>query len=140
VARRVRIVWNGDLGPVLRLPTAEAVRELARYPSIGKPGAERILLLCGAAPVLALDSNAMRVLLRLGYGREGATYAQTHRMVQGAGEAELPQTVTARRRAHLLLRHHGQTICRRTHPRCHTCPLRIDCPSAETFMRHSTAG
>ena len=34
----------------------------------GEPGAEKVLLFSGSAPVLALDSNALRVLLRLGFG------------------------------------------------------------------------
>ena len=35
-----------------------------------------------------------------------------------AAEAEVALTVAARRRAYLLLRHHGQTLCRRTAPMC----------------------
>ncbi len=132
VARRVIARWGGNLRPVLQLPRAEALGELQRYPAIGRPGAERILLLCGADPVLALDSNALRVLLRLGYGREGANYGQTYRTVQAAAAREVPDTTAARRAAFLVLRRHGQTLCRRTKPRCAECPLRADCPSAGT--------
>jgi endonuclease III len=129
VARRVAAVWHGNLRPVLRLPFVEARRELSRYPAIGEPGAERILLLCGAHPVLALDSNALRVLQRLGYGREQQQWARTYRSVQATADPELPPSVAARRTAFLLLRQHGQTLCRRSRPRCVECPLQPDCPA-----------
>jgi len=129
VARRVLKVWDGNLRQILRLPLPEARRELTKYPAIGEPGAERILLLCGAHPVLGLDSNALRVLTRLGYGREYPEWAKTYRTVQTAAARELPLTVAARRQAYLLLRLHGQTLCRRSAPRCRDCPLEPDCPT-----------
>ena len=129
IADRVDRVWKGDLRPVLKRPLAEARRELARYPSIGEAGAERILLLCGSHAVLGLDSNALRVLLRLGYGRDLARWDRTYREVQTAASAELPATIGARQRAFLLLRRHGQTLCRRSAPRCVACPLVVDCPT-----------
>ena len=129
VARRVLEVWGGSLRSAARLPLQEARHELAKYPSIGEPGAERILLLSGAHAVLGLDSNALRVLQRLGYGREYPQWAKTYRAVQAAAGAELPLTVAARRSAYLLLRQHGQALCRRSAPRCLQCPLRPDCPT-----------
>jgi endonuclease III len=33
-------------------------------------------------------------------------------------------------RAHLLLKRHGQELCRRTRPRCAECPLAAGCPAA----------
>ena len=135
VAHRVRAVWNGDLGPVRRLPLAQARRELARYPAIGEPGAERILLLSGSHPVLGLDSNALRVLQRLGYGKPAAQWAKAYRSAQRAGERQLRPTVAARREAYLLLREHGKTVCRRTAPRCQECPIRPDCPTGSARRR-----
>lgn len=133
VAERVLGTWSGNLKRALKLPFEAARKELTKYPSIGEPGAERILLLCGAYPVLGLDSNALRVLQRLGYGRTLRTYAGTYRSAQAAASAELPETVPARREAFLLLRQHGQTLCRRTAPRCTACPLRPDCPTGRSL-------
>jgi endonuclease III len=133
VAERMATKWDGDLSPVLRLPFIEARRELTRYPSIGVPGAERILLLSGAHGVLALDSNGLRVLLRLGYGTESRQYARAYAAVQEAAERELPRTVAARRSAHLLLRLHGRTLCRTTKPRCGECPLLPHCPAGRAW-------
>jgi endonuclease III len=131
VAERVLGVWAGNLKRVLKLPFDAARKELTKYPAIGEPGAERILLLSGAYPVLGLDSNALRVLQRLGYGRTMRSYTATYRSAQAAASAELPETVPARRQAYLLLRHHGQTLCRRTAPRCPACPLEADCPTGQ---------
>jgi endonuclease III len=103
-----------------------------RFPGIGKPGAERIELFTGTRAVLALDSNALRVLVRLGYGDSGAAYATTYRQAQARASTELAATVPARRRAHQLLRRHGQTICRRVSPACLRCALADHCPSAFT--------
>ncbi len=129
VAERVQDKWDGNLNAALRLPLDQAKRELARYPSIGRAGAERILLLTGVHPVLGLDSNALRVLQRLGYGRLLKGWDAQYRSAQEAASAELPDTAASRRRAFLLLRHHGQTVCRRTAPRCNDCPLLVDCPT-----------
>jgi len=134
VADRVQRVWSGSLDAALRLPLAAARRELKKYPAIGEPGAERILLLTGASPVLGLESNAVRVLLRLGYGREDAQWAKTYRAVQAAASDELPATIKTRQRASLLLRHHGQTICRRSEPLCGDCPVVPDCPTGRTRL------
>jgi len=124
----VRDTWRGTLRSVLRLPEADARRALKSFPSIGPPGADKILLLMGARPILALDSNALRVLLRLGYGREHKSYAASYRSAQAAAMAELPKTVPALTTAFVMLQHHGRELCRRNHPRCTECPIRPSCP------------
>lgn len=128
VAATVRDTWRGSLRGVLRLPYAEARRVLKAFPSIGPPGADKILLLTGSQPILALDSNALRVLLRLGYGREHKSYATSYASAQSAAMESLPGTVPSLSTAFLLLRRHGQELCRRSHPSCTICPLRSSCP------------
>ena len=131
-ADRVIKKWNGHLEAALKLPQAEARRELTKYPGVGEPGAERILLLTGTHPILGLESNSLRVLQRLGYGAEQANWSRGYRDSQAAADRELPRTVTARRAAFLLLRHHGRSVCRRTLPHCPECPLVDDCPTGST--------
>jgi endonuclease III len=128
VAITVRDKWRGSLRSVLKLPYAEARRALKAFPSIGPPGADKILLLTGARPILALDSNALRVLLRLGYGREDKNYAKSYASAQASAMAVLPKTIPSLRSAFLLLQHHGRELCRRNHPSCTVCPLRSSCP------------
>jgi len=124
----VRDTWKGSLRGVLKLPYAEARRALKSFPSIGPPGADKILLLTGSQPVLALDSNALRVLLRLGYGHEHKNYATSYASAQSAAMEALPKTIPALTTAFLLLQHHGRELCRRNHPSCTMCPVRTSCP------------
>jgi endonuclease III len=63
-------VFDSDLRSVLKKPLPQAKRALKRFPSIGDPGAEKILLLTRSYPVMALDSNGLRVLCRV--ARRGA--------------------------------------------------------------------
>ena len=56
--------FDGDLGTVLRLPAQKAKKLLMQFPMIGEPGAEKILLFSGVLPLLALESNGVRVLVR----------------------------------------------------------------------------
>ncbi len=123
--------------PAARVTRLRRCAELAiaaatwtRFPGIGKPGVERIALFTGTSAVLALDSNALRVLVRLGYADPDAPYAATYRQAQARAGAMLAETVPARQRAHQLLRRHGQTTCRRSAPACARCPLTDHCPSA----------
>jgi endonuclease-3 len=119
--------FDGDLKPVLKLPLEQAKKALRKFPSIGEPGAEKILLIAGSHPVLALDSNGLRVLLRFGFGREDKNYTKSYRSAQEAVAPHLPLDVAWLTRAHQLLRRHGQELCKTNHPHCDACPLRDDC-------------
>jgi endonuclease-3 len=126
-ARIVLEEFDGDLRPVLKLPTPNAQKALQQFPGIGEPGAEKILLFTRTTPVLALESNGLRVLLRLGFGEEKKSYSTTYRLVQKAAGQELDRDWSLLIQAHLLLRRHGQEVCRRSEPGCGECPLAADC-------------
>jgi endonuclease III len=121
-------------------PLRQAKRALMRFPSIGEPGAEKILLLARSHPVLGLDSNGVRVLTRLGLVEEAKTYSATYRAVQRFAAQYAARGFDWLIRAHQLLRQHGQELCRRSRPRCAACPLSDGCafytgigwPSADT--------
>src|SRR5689334_1072788 len=57
IGRITQDEFRGDLDQVLKLPVSEAKRALKKFPAIGEPAAEKILLFCGAQPILALESN-----------------------------------------------------------------------------------
>jgi endonuclease III len=118
---------GGDLRSVLKLDIPAASKILKKFPSIGDPGAEKILLFCGASPVLALESNALRVLTRLGYGTESKSYSATYKSAQLALAGEMKKDCAWLARAHLLLRAHGQALCKRASPDCDACPLTTRC-------------
>ena len=119
--------WSGDLTTLLDLPLADAKRGLKKFPMIGDAGAERILLIARRLRALPLESNGLRVLLRLGYGHEAKSYATTYRSVQTALGSEIREDYRWLWKAHQLLRQHGQRLCKSTSPRCVDCPLTSGC-------------
>lgn len=79
---------------------------------------------------LALESNGLRALLRLGLRREGTSCAASYRSVTAALADELPASAIERLAAHQLLRTLGQSLCTRSSPDCDARPLARRCPSA----------
>ena len=124
--------FDGSLDDVCRRPLPEAMKQLMRIRGIGEPGAEKILLLTRSHPVMGLDSNGLRVLTRLGYGSESKTYTATYRSAASSALSELGTNIAALTDANLLLRTHGQTVCKTNNPRCGACVIRDDCPSARS--------
>lgn len=108
----------------------EARKVLRRFPGVGEPGADRLLLAAGSAATLAPDSNGLRVLVRLGFAKEDKSYAKTYRAAAEAVAPELPHDAAWLASAHQLLRRHGQETCRRSEPRCDVCPLENSCAFA----------
>jgi endonuclease-3 len=120
--------FGGDLASVLKLPPQKAKKLLMQFPMTGEPGAEKILMFSDALGVLALESNGLRVLVRLGFGEERKSYSATYKSVREVTLEELPADYKLLTKAHLLLRQHGQRLCLRNGPVCHACPVRSDCP------------
>jgi endonuclease III len=127
IARITRETFGGDVDAVRGLPLPRARRALMQFPSIGEPGAEKILLFGRVYPVLGLDSNGVRVLTRLGVVAEARSYSATYRGVQRLAQEYAGLGIEWLQRAHLLLRQHGQELCRRNRPACERCPLNADC-------------
>jgi endonuclease III len=119
--------FDSDLRLALKNPLPQAKKALKRFPSIGDPGAEKILLFTRSYPVMALESNGLRVLCRIGFAEEQKNYSATYRLVQGAIREQLPRDCDSLIRAHQLLRQHGQELCKRSKPRCTECPVRDGC-------------
>jgi endonuclease III len=121
--------FGGDLRAAMRGPADMAKRALRSFPGIGEPGADKILLFSGQLAELAPDSNALRVLVRLGLVREEKSYSRTYAASREAAQ-DLPAEPSAMQEAHLLLQQHGRTLCTRSRPRCDACPLARRCAYA----------
>jgi endonuclease III len=128
-ARIAHEEFGGDLDEVVHEPLPVAKKALQSFPGIGEPGAEKILLFSGRQALLAPESNGLRVLVRLGLVREEKSYSKTYASAREAAKS-LPTTPRAMQEAHLLLQLHGQTLCRRSDPRCDSCPLAGGCAHA----------
>ena len=131
IARITLSQFEGDLDSILDKPYAEAKRALKQFPAIGDPGAEKILLFCGMASGLPLESNGLRVLTRLGWGRVQKSYGAMYRSVMDDLAPDLPHSPKQLTEAHLLLREHGKTLCKDTSPLCSACPLANACDYAK---------
>lgn len=127
IAMRVQNEYGGDLRAALTGPISAARKTLKKFPGIADPGADRILLFAGITPIAAVPSNATQVVVRILNGREDANYVANYREAQQAIEAEVVNTVDARTRAYLLVKCHGQEICKRTKPKCEECPINANC-------------
>ena len=119
--------FAGDLKQALKLPFQKAKQALRKFPSIGEPSAEKILLFTRAYPVLGLDSNGLRVLLRLGFGEEKKNYSASYRSVQEALADQLKADYDWLIESHVLLRQHGKELCKTNRPLCEQCPVRKSC-------------
>jgi endonuclease III len=138
IARMVQKEFSGNLSAALKTRMQEekkvpgsgirgAKKLLQKFPVIGEPGAEKILLFANVAPVAAVPSAALGVPSRLYFGEEGKNYAASYQHAREALSADLPETFEARQRAYLLLKKHGQEICKRTKPKCENCPVTGQC-------------
>jgi len=138
IARRVKDEFGGDLTAVLKKWMQEekkkpgagirgAKKVLQEFPVIGEPSAEKILLFAKLAPVAAVPSAHLHVMMRLFFGGEGKNYAADYRKAREILSAGLPETFEARQRMYLLLKKHGQEICKRSKPKCEICPLTAHC-------------
>jgi endonuclease-3 len=128
IAERVQKEFGGDLRGALRgLSVAKARSALRKFPGIGDPGAERILLFGGISPVAAVPSNCPHVLVRIRTGREPENYAATYKEAQRMIAAETAANFDARTRAYLLLKRHGQQLCKLSNPKCAACPVSGSC-------------
>src|SRR5262249_2608759 len=137
ISALVKQAFAGDLRATLKKPLAEAKKALKKFPTIGDPGAEKILLFARTAPVAAVPSNCVHVLLRLGFGEEKKNYAASYRSAQEAIRAEQPEEFGALIRTYLLLKQHGHELCKRSRPLCESCPVPSDCRYFQRTRRAS---
>jgi endonuclease-3 len=136
IAERVLKQYRGDLREGLNgLSVTQARGALKQFPNIADPGADRILLFAGISPVAAVPSNCPHVLVRIQAGQERENYGRTYREAQQLMEDGLPPKFDSRTRAYLLLKCHGQRLCKSSNPRCDICPVATDCAFAAGKQR-----
>src|SRR5689334_15518244 len=96
LAERVVKEFDGDLGAALRAMSHKRAHAASvAFPSIANLGADRIHL-----------------LVRILRGQDDGNYAAGYKMAQQAIQTATPATFDARIQAYLLLRRHGQLICK----------------------------
>ena len=96
IAARVQHELDGDLRSPLVGPLERARKALKKFPNIADPGADRILLFSGIAPIAAVPSNCPHVLVRIIHGQERENYGVTYREAQEAIENETAKKADVR--------------------------------------------
>lgn len=127
IAQRVVNEFGGDLRAGLVGPAKEVRKSLKKFPNIADPGADRILLFGELQPAAAVPSNCPQVLVRIQLGFERENYGVNYREAQKLIEDDIPERFQLRMRAYLLLKQHGQTLCKRSDPKCDQCPVNENC-------------
>ena len=120
--------FEGNLDEVVAGPVKSAKRALRRFPGIGEPGAEKILLFTRSHPFLAPESNGLRVLVRFGICPERRSYSATYAAAREVAASELGLDYDVLLSARYYLRRHGQELCRRKAPECEACAASQKCP------------
>src|SRR5437764_1634269 len=127
IVARIKDQLGGDLRAGLVGPLADVRKMLKKFPNIADPGADRILLFAEIAPLAAVPSNCVHVLVRIRRGQERENYGVNYRDAQQDIAMEIPEKFEARQRAYLLLKRHGQELCKRANPKCEKCPVSSFC-------------
>lgn len=128
IAERVENEFGGDLrNAIVGTTTKDVRKKLKKLPGIADPGVDRIFLFGKITPSAAVPSNCPHVLVRIQLGLERESYAVTYREAASLIEEEIPEQFHPRMRAYLLLKEHGQTLCKRSKPKCEECPVNSHC-------------
>ena len=129
IAQRVVQEFDGDLNTLFRGRIGAVRTAIKKFPGMAGPGVDRILLFASAVPVAAVPSNCPYVPVRMMLGLEREDYSVTYREAQGLIEDAVAEEFHPRQRAYLLLKAHGQTICKRK-PQCDDCLVSTACAYA----------
>ncbi len=109
----------------------KTVLELSQLPGIGRSTAGAILSLALDIPASILDGNVKRVLARFAAIKGWPGNPKVQEVLWGVSERYTPvQSIQPYNQAMMDI---GATICTRTKPQCHACPLSYGC---EAYLRN----
>jgi endonuclease III related protein len=116
--------FDGSLDAMFQVDLATLRERLLAIHGVGPETADAILLYAGGLPTFVVDTYAHRVLARHGWIGYEAGYDETKDLF----ESNLPQDAPLYNEYHALLVRVGKDYCRRTDPKCETCPLAVLLP------------
>lgn len=111
--------YDGSLEAMFRTDLGTLREELLAVHGIGPETADSILLYAGNLPTFVVDTYTHRVLARHGWIGYEAGYDE----IKDYFESTLPQDVALYNEYHALIVDVGKDYCRKTNPKCDTCPL-----------------
>jgi endonuclease III related protein len=111
--------YDGSLDTMFDGDLATLRDELLGIHGIGPETADAILLYAGGRPTFVVDTYTHRVLARHGWIGYEADYHE----IKDYFESRLPADAKLYNEYHALLVRVGKDFCRKTGPKCDTCPL-----------------
>jgi endonuclease-3 related protein len=111
--------YHGGMEDFLAQDTETLRRLLLEVKGIGPETADSIMLYAAHKPVFVVDAYTHRILFRHGLIAEDDGYHEIQEMFHDA----LPQEVPLYNEYHALLVQLGKEFCKKTRPRCSSCPL-----------------
>jgi endonuclease-3 related protein len=111
--------FDGSLDAMFRTNLATLRELLLAIHGIGPETADAILLYAGGLPTFVVDTYTHRVLARHGWLGYDADYHE----IKDHFESVLPADAPHYNEYHALLVRVGKDYCKRTAPKCESCPL-----------------
>lgn len=111
--------YGGSLDAMFRISLPTLREQLLAIHGIGPETADAILLYAGGLPTFVVDTYAHRILARHGWIGYDAGYDE----IKDYFESRLPRDAALFNEYHALLLRVGKENCKRSVPKCETCPL-----------------
>lgn len=118
--------YDGSLDTMFKASLPTLREQLLSIHGIGPETADAILLYAGGLPTFVVDTYTHRVLARHGWIDYDARYDE----IKDHFESSLPPDAPLYNEYHALLVRVGKEYCRRTAPKCESCPLLELLPSS----------
>jgi endonuclease III related protein len=112
--------YDGSIEAMSCTPLGTLREELLAVHGVGQETADSILLYAGHLPSFVVDAYTYRVLGRHGWIAFDADYSE----IQEYFQSHLAESVELYNEFHALFVRLGKDYCRKTGPKCATCPLR----------------
>lgn len=113
---------RGSLRRLLAAPIATARQELLLINGVGPETADCILLYAGGRRSFVVDAYTRRILSRIGM-IDGDERRESYGSIRALCMRRLPRSAKIYNEFHALLVRLAKEHCRKTKPRCSTCPL-----------------
>lgn len=111
--------FDGSLAAMFGASLATLREQLLAIHGIGPETADAILLYAGGLPTFVVDTYTHRILARHGWIGYDADYHE----IKDHFESALPADAPLYNEYHALLVRVGKDCCKRTAPKCESCPL-----------------
>jgi endonuclease III related protein len=122
--------YDGSIEAMFRTDLATLREQLLAVHGIGPETADVILLYAGGLASFVVDTYAHRILARHGWIGYDASYHE----IKDYFESNLPADAPLYNEYHALLVRVGKDYCKRTAPKCETCPLAEMLPARGIVM------